>query len=59
MKSPIMKLVSSRESLDKDLKDTLEKESEAKAEAEQIANQMEVSKAEADGTYTSFFPPYV
>ncbi|XP_020081936.1 structural maintenance of chromosomes protein 1-like [Ananas comosus] len=48
MKSPIMKLVSSRESLDKDLKDTLEKESEAKAEAEQIANQMEVSKAEAD-----------
>lgn len=58
MKSPIMKLVSSRESLDKDLKDTLEKESEVKAEAELIANQMEQSKDEADGTYSSFFPPY-
>ncbi|XP_073012477.1 structural maintenance of chromosomes protein 1 [Typha latifolia] len=48
MKTPITKLISSRDSLDKELKDAQEKDSDAKLEAEQIANQMEELKSEAD-----------
>ncbi|XP_008805238.1 structural maintenance of chromosomes protein 1 [Phoenix dactylifera] len=48
MKTPIAKLVSSLDYLDKDLKDVQRKESDAKLEAEKIANQMEELKAEVD-----------
>lgn len=49
MKTPIAKLVSSLDHLDKDLKDVQRKESDAKLEAEKIANQIEELKAEVDG----------
>ncbi|KAG1361517.1 putative Structural maintenance of chromosomes protein 1 [Cocos nucifera] len=48
MKTPIAKLISSLDYLDKDLKDVQRKESDAKLEAEKIANQMEELKAEVD-----------
>ncbi|XP_073102546.1 structural maintenance of chromosomes protein 1 [Elaeis guineensis] len=48
MKTPIAKLISSLDYLDKDLKDVQRKESDAKLEAEKIANQVEELKAEAD-----------
>lgn len=48
VKTPIAKLVSSLDYLDKDLKDAQRKESDAKLEAEKIANQMEELKAEAE-----------
>lgn len=59
MNTPIVKLKETLESLEKELKGLQEKEAGAKVEAEQILNQMDELKAEAEGAhlkYLFFFP---
>ena len=51
MQAPIMKLRETFESLEKELKGLLERESGAKAEAEEISTQMDELKAEAEGAH--------
>jgi len=51
MQAPIMKLRETFESLEKELKGLLERESGAKAEAEEILTQMDELKAEAEGAH--------
>jgi structural maintenance of chromosome 1 len=50
MHAPIAKLKDTIDSLEKELKALQERESSAKAVTEQISNQMEELKAEAEGT---------
>ena len=50
MHAPIAKLKDTNDSLEKELKGLQERESGAKAATEQISNQMEELKAEAEGT---------
>lgn len=49
MQAPIVKLTETLESLEKELKGLQERESGAKAEAEQILTEMEEQKTLADG----------
>jgi structural maintenance of chromosome 1 len=52
MHAPIAKLKDTIDSLEKELKGLQERESGAKAVTEQISNQMEELKAEAEGTHS-------
>jgi structural maintenance of chromosome 1 len=54
MNAPIVKLKEMHESLEKELKSLQEREADAKAEAEQILNQMDELKAEAEGAHWKY-----
>jgi structural maintenance of chromosome 1 len=54
MHAPIVKLKETHESLEKELKGLQERETGAKAEAEQILNQMDELKAEAEGSHLNY-----
>jgi structural maintenance of chromosome 1 len=54
MHAPIVKLKETHESLEKELKGLQERETSAKAEAEQILNQMDELKSEAEGSHLNY-----